>query len=753
MTPPSSWSPTNFGSPPTAAAVIGAGALLDFNNYPAHDGVDLHLRQGSAPSELDIVGINEHGLACLQTILTRYMPGGRVNGTEYVCGSLQGGPGDSCSTNLRSCTGREFNAGGKGWNDPISLVAAVTGQRQGEAAKELAAFLCIDPYKPGPAPPRREDQAVESTEQKRARARKMWAEGVTVSSHPYTDRKQVPVHQALRVHLPDNLLMVPFYDEHGVLQAIQRISPDGKSKKALGQFSGRYFVFEGDTSRIYIAEGYATAASVALTTGHMVVMAISTSNLLPVAEKLCKLYPGSSIVFAADNDPKSDGSNPGVEAAVAASQKIGKGEILYPPAINGGKADWNDFYVQFGADLTKERLLSHLPAQKIPLFDLSRLRTSVEIRTSEHDIEYVLDKLFPKRAIILNYGVGGCGKTTFLHQAGHAINDGMPFMGLQTKKHPVVFIDPENPMGVLKQGLSRIKGGDGVYYWTTTDDPPQLDGPEWEQLKSLVVTLRDPVLIIDTLQAATSNLDITSNADYSPVMARLKQLRELGATIILLHHTPKNDATTYVGASVIYNQVDHVLAMYAVRSPGEDREALKDDNADLVYRFGTKGKTRYGHHAIYVKFDKATCLFKEAVSPESEGLKVILAAMIDLHATTSVDLKALLAALKDSGCLLDTSEHHIRKLLKKGEGTYWETTKGLYNKTLYIPVPNSLNGTQSEKQAQPSETTEFNSFTATPSQTVKPHEQGLEQIGQTSDQILAFLGSDSDRFNGNTAEP
>jgi hypothetical protein len=217
-----------------------------------------------------------------------------------------------------------------------------------------------------------------------------------------------------------------------------------------------------------------------------------------------------------------------------------------------------------------------------------------------------------------------------------------------------------------------------------------------------------------------------------------------------LHHTPKNDATTYVGASVIYNQVDHVLAMYAVRGPGEDREALKDDDATHVYRFGTKGKTRYGHHAVYVIFDTKTYLFKEAVSPESEGMTVILAAMADLHETTSVDIKGLLAALKDSGCLLDTSEHHVRKLLKKGDGVYWETSKGLYNKTLYIPLQNSLNGTQSENTTQHHDMTEFDSFTDPLPQTVKPHEQGLEQIGQTSDQLLAFLGAEVDHFDQKT---
>ena len=339
---------TTFGPSAAHAVVIGAGTIIDFNLWPDDE---LECRQDSAPAEIDIAGINEHGLACLQTVLERYMPGGRIVSGEYLSGSVHGGLGDSCSTNLHSCLGREFNAGGKGWNDPISLVAAVTDQRQGEAAKELAEFLCIDPYKPGPAPTCPKNQAVESTEQKKARARKMWSEGVTEPSHPYTDRKQVPIHQALRIHPSTKCLMVPFNDEHGVLQAIQRISPDG-TKKALGPFSGRYFVFEGNPSVIYICEGYATAADVATATGKTTVMAVSTSNLAPVAEKLCKLYPSSHIVFAADNDPKSDGSNPGIEAAQRAVKQIGRGTVVAPPFPPGVKGDWNDYAVEHGIDET-----------------------------------------------------------------------------------------------------------------------------------------------------------------------------------------------------------------------------------------------------------------------------------------------------------------------------------------------------------------------------------------------------------------
>jgi hypothetical protein len=73
----------------------------------------------------------------LDSVLPDLLPGGRRIGREYVCGSLQGGPGESCKTNLDSGVGSDF-ATGESWRDVIDLWARVRGIRPGEAAGELA---------------------------------------------------------------------------------------------------------------------------------------------------------------------------------------------------------------------------------------------------------------------------------------------------------------------------------------------------------------------------------------------------------------------------------------------------------------------------------------------------------------------------------------------------------------------------------------------------------------------------------------
>ena len=73
----------------------------------------------------------------LDSVIQELLPGGRVSGREYICGSLQGGPGDSCRTNLDTGKGSDF-ATGESWGDIIALWAKIRSIRQGEAARELA---------------------------------------------------------------------------------------------------------------------------------------------------------------------------------------------------------------------------------------------------------------------------------------------------------------------------------------------------------------------------------------------------------------------------------------------------------------------------------------------------------------------------------------------------------------------------------------------------------------------------------------
>lgn len=311
-----------------------------------------------------------------------------------------------------------------------------------------------------------------------------------------------------------------------------------------------------------------------------------------------------------------------------------------------------------------------------PLFDLSRLTLGGDIAAGDYQLNYLVDKLIPEQAVILFYAKGGAGKSTLATQIAGAVVKGLPFMGLPTVKRPVVIIDFENPNAVLKKRIKAVPGSNQVYFWTGSNSPPQLNKNDWIILKDMAMTLDNPLIFIDTLSSATSGLDILSNGDYAKVMSKILELRNLGATIVLLHHTPKGDATQYIGASVIYNQCDHILAMYPVKAPGTEKEVADEDEAK-TYRLGTKDKTRFEPFSMFIEFDEELCTFVPARDPDSDTLdklKSIIAGLAP-NATQS----AIVGEAKERGL----PEKRIRRLLHNHEGRLWGMTPGLKNAKVY----------------------------------------------------------------------
>lgn len=188
-------------------------------------------------------------------------------------------------------------------------------------------------------------------------ARAIWDKaGRAMDTHLYLQRKGIPALGGIRQRewLGAVELVLPVLDASGQLASLQFIMPekpaDGPDKRFLkgGRTAGGYFPIPAkDGSKdgpLLIAEGYATAASLHLATGHACLVAFNAGNLLPVARMARDKYPDREIILCADNDCGGGGDrNPGVEAATRAAQAIG-GTLAVCPALDGSKADFNDLH-------------------------------------------------------------------------------------------------------------------------------------------------------------------------------------------------------------------------------------------------------------------------------------------------------------------------------------------------------------------------------------------------------------------------
>lgn len=310
--------------------------------------------------------INAAALSRYPGLLESWLPGGRLQGREYVCGDLAGGPGESLSVNTESGVWSDFATGDKG-GDPVSLYAAIRALGQGEAARELAETLGVGSGAQAPAEREalrqriKQDRAAqekalaERQAEASYKARKILAEAQDCTSHAYLTRKGVKPCHGLKV-AQDGRLVVPVLGADGKAQSLQLIDAKG-GKRFLtgGRVAGGYFAIKGENGPLFLAEGLATGLTVTEATGATVLCAFNAGNLAAVARMAREKYPARELVVAADNDRKTEG-NPGLTKGREAARAVG-GKLAAPAFPEGaGGSDWNDLAAVAGLDELRRQL-------------------------------------------------------------------------------------------------------------------------------------------------------------------------------------------------------------------------------------------------------------------------------------------------------------------------------------------------------------------------------------------------------------
>ena len=188
----------------------------------------------------------------------------------------------------------------------------------------------------------------------------------------YAEKKGVGVYNAKEM---GKALVVPVYEDHHIV-SLQFITDEGDKRFLTGgKIKGcNGFIGAGITPRIWICEGYATAATIFEATGDMVAIGFFASNLPPVAATIRENHPQAEIIIAADND-QFGGGNAGLSYARQAAEKIGA-KVVYPdfPANDKQKnTDFNDWRKIHGLESTRDELLGVKKQKQIAVIEDSNL--------------------------------------------------------------------------------------------------------------------------------------------------------------------------------------------------------------------------------------------------------------------------------------------------------------------------------------------------------------------------------------------
>ncbi len=394
----------------------------------------------------------------------------------------------------------------------------------------------------------REQQRVE-VERVRAKARAeaefIWKNSpLAPETHPYLQKKKIGPNGA---KLHEGRLVLPVRDVDGTLHSLQFISPSGEKRfLPRGRISGGCVGIGSPGKRLYIAEGFATAATIHQVTREAVIAAFSAGNLKPVAEALRKKYPKAELVIAADNDQWTDG-NPGLSAAREAAKAVKeKVAVPYFPNTSTHPTDFNDLFRLEGTEVVRKQLRR---ACKPEL--LENIPGVLASQVKPEKVNWLWNNWIPRREITMLDGDPGMGKSVITLDLAARVTKGWGMPDGSEAQCPasgVVVVSTEDTTSTTIRPRLEVAGAELslVRLITEISDSagvsrlPELARDE-QRIEAAIHDVDAALLIVDPLVASLDvKTDTHKDAEVRRNLAVVKRLAvRTGVAVVGLRHFNK----------------------------------------------------------------------------------------------------------------------------------------------------------------------------------------------------------------------
>ena len=172
-------------------------------------------------------------------------------------------------------------------------------------------------------------------------------------------------------------------------------------------------------------------------------------------------------------------------------------------------------------------------------------------------VEWLVPDMIPRASVNLISAESGTGKTWLAYAVAGAVAHGAAFIGRAAQPAPVLYLDGENPLYVVKRNLGDlgIAATENLRIWGgwNTEPPPR---PDDQRVLRFAAEDPKPLLIWDSL-VEFARADEQSSTEMREFMKHFRRLAHLGATVVVLHHTGKSAGSKeYRGSSDIKAAVD-----------------------------------------------------------------------------------------------------------------------------------------------------------------------------------------------------
>ena len=205
--------------------------------------------------------------------------------------------------------------------------------------------------------------------------------------------------------------------------------------------------------------------------------------------------------------------------------------------------------------------------EDIPIKEITSGRQSYKLSELKNlpKVDWLVDGVLANKGIATIYGASGSSKSFVAIDLAMNLALGNAWFGIPvTTKVPVVYVALEGFTGVVK----RLQGWCKHYKWY----PNNLEVTRDELLLAENKSVDDfisfyrgrefsgGIVIIDTLNNACPNIDENHAGAMSGVIYNLKRIQtELDCTVLIIHHSGKNEENGMRGSSSLKASMDSVL--------------------------------------------------------------------------------------------------------------------------------------------------------------------------------------------------
>lgn len=288
-------------------------------------------------------------------------------------------------------------------------------------------------------------------------------------------------------------------------------------------------------------------------------------------------------------------------------------------------------------------------------------QSSLNTQDFSEKTEFLIDDFLAKKLITLIYADGGNGKSW----CNFAIANRCAQLGQR-----VVYLDFDNPLSVLidRNIDNLLVGQHANLSYIQRSKYPHTPQELLEQLNEQAVgqVFEDWVFLFDSLR---NFVNVKNDHHAMETMTKIMNLREAGATVVILHHSNK-DGRNYEGSNNIRNSVDNIFQL----------EKLDSDVSNQINMHLRVQKERSSIFDCAWSID-ATDLSMTQLDVESatmsdeqeEFIAVITAQLQEFGTRNKTELLLAAGRKKD--------DKTARGWLDKYEGKYWQSKKtgGVFN--------------------------------------------------------------------------